>query len=68
MCDDCINRKELLEYLSSKRFSTEYLEYGKWRFVGSDRWNDAYECSKCGKFAMDDSNYCPNCGAKMCYE
>lgn len=38
---------------------------GKWRFCGSDRWNDAYECSVCGKMAMDNSNYCPNCGAKM---
>ena len=27
MCDDCINRKELLRYLSSKRFSTEHSEY-----------------------------------------
>ena len=38
---------------------------GRWRFCGSDRWNDAYECSECGKIAMDDSNYCTNCGAKM---
>lgn len=38
---------------------------GQWRFCGSDRWNDAYECSVCGKMAMDNSNYCPNCGAKM---
>lgn len=39
--------------------------HGKWRFCGSDRWNDAYECSECGKMAMDNSKYCPNCGAKM---
>ena len=39
--------------------------HGRWRFCGSDRWNDAYECSECGKLAMNDSNYCPNCGAKM---
>lgn len=39
--------------------------HGRWRFCGSDRYNDAYECSVCGKMAMDDSNYCPNCGAFM---
>ena len=22
-------------------------------------------CIICGKIAMNDSNYCPNCGAKM---
>ena len=41
------------------------VRHGRWRFCGSDKWNDAYECSECGNIAMDDSNYCPNCGAKM---
>ena len=39
--------------------------HGRWRFCGSDKWNDAYVCTECGKIAMDDYNYCPNCGAKM---
>lgn len=39
--------------------------HGKWRWTGSDKWNDCYECSKCGKISLDDSNFCPNCGAKM---
>ena len=41
------------------------VRHGRWRFCGSDKWNDAYECSECGNIAMDDSSYCPNCGAKM---
>lgn len=41
------------------------VKHGEWSFVGSDRWNDCFQCSACGKMAMDDSNYCPNCGAKM---
>ena len=24
-----------------------------------------YECSECGKFQFDSSNFCPNCGADM---
>lgn len=24
-----------------------------------------YECSACQQWANDDSNFCPNCGAKM---
>lgn len=38
---------------------------GEWKFCGSDRWNDCYTCSVCGKMNMDNSNFCPNCGARM---
>lgn len=41
------------------------VRHGRWRWCGEDRWNDAYECSECGKIHTDDSSYCPNCGAKM---
>lgn len=37
----------------------------RWMFVCEFGFNDCYICSKCGKIAMNDSNYCPNCGAKM---
>lgn len=39
--------------------------HGRWTWCGEDRWNDVYTCSVCGEMAMDDSNFCPNCGAKM---
>ena len=39
--------------------------HGHWKWVGADRWNDTYLCSNCGKMNMDDSNFCPNCGADM---
>lgn len=38
---------------------------GAWRYCGADRWNDAYECSCCGKISINDSCFCPNCGADM---
>lgn len=40
-------------------------KHGKWEWVGEDRWNDCYRCSVCGKLAMDDSAFCPSCGAIM---
>lgn len=39
--------------------------HGRWRLVCEFGFNDCYICSECGKIAMNDSNYCPNCGAKM---
>lgn len=39
--------------------------HGRWRLVGVFGFNDCYICSECGKIAMNDGNYCPNCGAKM---
>lgn len=41
------------------------VRHGRWRFCGEDRWNDAFECSECGKIAMENSDYCPHCGEKM---
>lgn len=43
----------------------EPVKHGKWRWSGEDKWNDCYECSSCGKICLDNSKYCPNCGAKM---
>lgn len=39
--------------------------HGRWRWVGSDRWNECYECSECGKMSYNDSRFCPHCGTKM---
>ena len=60
------------DYVTDKDFIDEMptvdageVVHGHWIWCGADRWNDAYACSVCGKMAMDDGNYCPNCGAKM---
>ena len=39
--------------------------HGRWGLVCELGFNDCYICYECGKIAMNDSNYCPNCGAKM---
>ena len=45
---------------------------GKWIEHSHERGLDwefsAYECSNCHEWFDDDSNYCPNCGAKMVEE
>ena len=28
-------------------------------------YEDMFECSKCGAWKEDDSDFCPDCGAKM---
>ena len=60
LVDDC---DDLLCHLPTA--DVVEVRHGKWRFVGQDSWNDTYECSLCRKMATDDSEYCPNCGAKM---
>jgi len=37
---------------------------GKW--IRHIQWEiSMYECSECGAWTDDNSNFCPNCGAKM---
>ncbi len=61
------NIDDILEFVDDQpTIGPESLrEYGKWEWRGEDKWNDCYCCSACDKKAMDNSNYCPNCGAKM---
>lgn len=39
-------------------------EYSGDKLGGTDATYD-YRCSVCDEFALEESNYCPNCGAKM---
>ena len=60
---------ETLEFAAAalRPVSREQVEKmrGDWKFVGSDRWNDTYECQQCGCLNMDDQNFCPTCGTPM---
>lgn len=43
---------------------------GKWIFIGEYTcidgfMNRVWKCNQCGWKVVDDSNYCPNCGARM---
>lgn len=39
--------------------------HGKWIFRGANDIMDWLECSECGAAQSCQSNYCPNCGARM---
>ena len=42
------------------------VRHGRWEECGQYDVYDYYQCSECGYFSFDgETNYCPNCGAKM---
>lgn len=44
------------------------IKQGRWIFdLDHEEWSFArpYHCSECGHWNKEESNYCPNCGAKM---
>lgn len=40
---------------------------GKWEYIGTDKQGNVFRCSNCAlRIGLDyETNYCPNCGAKM---
>lgn len=53
----------------------EYVPFKRERtchWVGIEEWENPVECSECGVLVIAhvalDSNYCPNCGAKVVEE
>ena len=54
----CINEQPLAD--------VEEVKHGEWK----EFYDEGYKCSSCGTlfithFAIEKSNYCPKCGAKM---
>lgn len=68
VCRDCtLERKDkckaegyCYEVKNLKALPSADAVQGEWLY----RWNEV-ECSVCGEFAKDKSNYCPMCGARM---
>ena len=40
------------------------VQHGRWKWDGFV-YDAPWQCSECGTFSEYESNYCPNCGAKM---
>ena len=64
-----------VEIIEGKAIPVEYIEnlpaanvvevkYGRWKWDGFV-YDAPWQCSECGAFSEYESNYCPNCGAKM---
>ena len=46
----------------------EPVRHGRWIYREFDDeygWRQEYECSECAKYSYFDTDYCPNCGARM---
>ena len=44
---------------------TEYDYDGSTPLSEPQKFQDGWQCSLCGQYAPSETNYCPNCGAKM---
>ena len=53
----------IIEALETETPHAKWIEHPNER---GRNWEDSmYECSNCNEWADYDSDYCPNCGAKM---
>ena len=78
---DLIDREQLMNYIRSRKINIGKLAHdvimkqpsiqpqepktGHWIVWNTDSYDWTYKCDKCERIALKDSNYCPNCGAKM---
>ena len=66
LCPDCF--KELQKMIDNKK-SEHGDKTSHWierPHESGENWEySMYECSDCHEWSDNDSNYCPNCGAKM---
>lgn len=69
MCTALKYTRKLIEagYTKQSTADMQEIKHGTWRESLSDMFPDGtdYRCSVCGRTAILDSEYCPNCGAKM---
>lgn len=43
------------------------VRHGKWDYIGTDKKGNVFRCSQCcSRIGLErETDYCPNCGAKM---
>lgn len=44
------------------------VRHGWWIDITKDSGHPLYKCNECGDLQLEESYYCPNCGAKMINE
>lgn len=72
---DLIRRSDVIEITAEtgaletqirvKALPTIEPKRGEWIYQFRDSENEEYKCSECGYPQGFESNFCPNCGAKM---
>ena len=68
--ETCYSERDVVDMLES-RPTVDAVEvvHGRWNKETDmdEDWGemDYYKCSVCGKCQFGETNYCPNCGAKM---
>lgn len=65
-CD--VNYAQIMEYIDKiPSVSTE--NTGRWKRISFDKYSEHakywYRCNRCGKDNLGNTDWCPNCGAKM---
>lgn len=49
-----------------RTYKLENRPQGEWIYTNNPlRLNDEWKCNRCGNISFVETNYCPNCGAKM---
>lgn len=67
-CEKFDEWQEIIDGIESvPAADVEEVKHGKWEYIGTDKKGYVYRCSNCaGRIGLDyETNYCPNCGAKM---
>ena len=70
-CRACWVDDMILEIDPAPTVDAVEVVHGKWMpqydrcWIDGQRWKTGYYCSSCMGFNKAESNYCPNCGAKM---
>jgi transposase len=55
------NLRRVIQHINAAT-AVDTVVHGRWRIID---FAGAVECSVCGEEVYEESNYCPNCGAKM---
>ena len=71
-CLDKVNSIPAADVVERKvgKWCADY-DYSEYDFDGSTplteprKFQDGWQCSLCGGYSPSETNYCPNCGAKM---
>lgn len=61
----CIPSEEYNSRLAVMNAPTIEPQKGKWHGKGDSEGFGIFICDNCGKFAMMEYDFCPNCGADM---